>query len=63
VSKHPTHNQLEAIWAALNAALAGEGFDGGDFDGMEPDWFEEARDWAFNELQKSNKRIERGTKQ
>jgi hypothetical protein len=35
----------EAIMAALDAALAGEGFDGGDFDGMDPDHFERARDW------------------
>jgi hypothetical protein len=34
--------QLKAISAALNAALAGEGFDGGDFIGMEPEDFESA---------------------
>lgn len=37
---------LDAIRAALNAALAGDGFDGGDFDGLNRDDFERALEWA-----------------
>lgn len=36
---------IVAIAAALDAALAGDGFDGGDFDGMNPEHFERAREW------------------
>jgi hypothetical protein len=34
-----------AIEAALNAALAGDGFDGGDFDSLNRDDFEAALKW------------------
>jgi hypothetical protein len=37
---------LAAMRAALHAALAGEGFDGGDFDGMDPKAFERALSWV-----------------
>lgn len=43
---------LEAIAAALDAALAGDGFDGGDFDGMDPKHFERAREWVEQERQR-----------
>jgi hypothetical protein len=41
-----TRPLLEAIGAAFDAALAGEGFDGGDFDGMDREAFERARKWV-----------------
>jgi hypothetical protein len=51
MSTPPTRTaQLNAIVAALNAALAGDGFDGGDFTGLDPADFEAARDWAEAEL-------------
>ena len=37
---------LSAIEAALNAALAGDGFNGGDFDGMDRAAFERAQEWV-----------------
>lgn len=42
---------LEAIGAALDAALAGEGFEGGDFAGMNPKHFERAREWASEQIE------------
>jgi hypothetical protein len=36
----------QAIVHALAAALAGDGFDGGDFDGLNPDAFNRALIWA-----------------
>lgn len=41
-----TKQSLEAMIAALDVALAGDGFDGGDFAGMDPKHFERAREWA-----------------
>jgi hypothetical protein len=41
-----TKRLLDAIGAALDAALAGEGFDGGDFAGLDPKAFEQARQWV-----------------
>jgi len=41
---------LSAIEAALSAALAGEGFDGGDFDGMDRAAFERAWEWVNGEM-------------
>lgn len=43
---------LDAIGAALDAALAGEGFEGGDFDGMNRDHFERAREWVSQERER-----------
>lgn len=40
---------LDAMASALSAALAGEGFEGGDFDGMNRDDFERALDWVNQE--------------
>lgn len=40
---------LDAIASALDAALAGEGFEGGDFDGCNRDHFERAREWVHAE--------------
>ena len=37
---------LNAISASIDAALAGDGFDGGDFDGMDPEHFEQASSWV-----------------
>jgi hypothetical protein len=37
----------QAIVHALAAALAGAGFDGGDFDGLNPDAFNRALKWAL----------------
>lgn len=51
-----TRPLLKAIWAALDAALAGDGFDGGDFAGMNPDYFRRARDWADAQLDRGAKR-------
>jgi len=45
---------LNAIAAALAAALAGEGFDGGDFDGMNRNDFEHAAQWVAAEIQRRN---------
>lgn len=43
---------LRAMRAALNAALAGAGFDGGDFDGENVEHFERALAWVEKELDK-----------
>lgn len=48
--------KLEAIRHALHAALAGGGFDGGDFDGKNPADFEEALDWAEEQIAKREAR-------
>lgn len=40
---------LNAIEAALDAALAGDGFEGGDFEGMNRRHFERAREWVARE--------------
>ena len=37
---------LAAMAAALQAALAGEGFNGGDFTGLDPKAFERALAWV-----------------
>ena len=41
---------LLAIDQALTAALAGEGFDGGDFTGLNRNHFERAATWVAQEL-------------
>lgn len=43
---------LDALAAALDAALAGDGFDGGDFAGMDPKHFERARGWVEEQIAK-----------
>jgi hypothetical protein len=43
---------LDAIEAGLNAAIAGEGFDGGDFDQMDPEHFERALAWVHQEQER-----------
>lgn len=45
-----TLKRLYAIGAALDAALAGAGFDGGDFDGMDARDFELARIWVDEQI-------------
>ena len=45
---------LNAIAAALNAALASE-FDGGDYDGMNRKHFERALAWADEQLARKDK--------
>lgn len=47
---------LEAIHSALDAALAGEGFDGGDFDGLNREDFERALTWVAQEKARRAKR-------
>lgn len=44
-----TKPRLEAIRTALHVALAGGGFDGGDFEGQEIEHFERALDWVVQE--------------
>lgn len=51
-----TLKKLNAIASALEAALAGGGFDGGDFDGLDPKDFEAARDWVYEEIKRRRKR-------
>lgn len=41
---------LNAMRAALDVALAGDGFDGGDFEGMNPNHFQRAREWVEEQL-------------
>lgn len=50
---------LEAMSNALSAALAGEGFDGGDFDGQDPHHFERAQEWVMAELARRAKARDR----
>jgi hypothetical protein len=45
---------LAAMSAALSAALAGGGFEGGDFIGMEPRHFERALAWVNEQLKRRN---------
>ena len=47
-----TRHLLEAIESALNSALAGEGFDGGDFDGQNPEHFQRALEWVQAKLER-----------
>jgi hypothetical protein len=44
--------KLEAMRRALHAALAGAGFDGGDFDGEDPKDYEAALDWVLEQIAK-----------
>jgi hypothetical protein len=44
--------KLDAMHAALEAALAGDGFNGGDFDRLKPKDFEAARDWVAQQIAK-----------
>lgn len=46
MTRRLTRPLLDAMRAALHAALAGGGFDGGDFDGMDPKAFQRALDWV-----------------
>lgn len=43
---------LDAMATALDAALAGEGFTDGDFEGMDRTHFERALDWVRQEQQR-----------
>lgn len=45
-----------AIESALNAALAGEGFDGGDFTGQNRDHFERALEWVRSRAEAPRRR-------
>jgi len=47
---------LEAMAASLHAALAGAGFDGGDFDGKNPEHFRRALEWVYEEQWRRQKR-------
>lgn len=50
-----TKKMLDAMHSALNSALAGEGWDGGDFDGMDPRQFERAVEWIRQELKRRSR--------
>lgn len=52
-NKRLTKPLLDAMANALNVALAGAGWDGGDFDGQNPEHFERALEWV--EQQRSKK--------
>ena len=54
-----TKPRLQAISAALDAALSGSGFDGGDFDGMDRDIFEAAAKWAAERFARMNEKPQR----
>lgn len=45
-----TPSKLRAMQSALIAALAGEGFDGGDFADDDPDDFKSALRWVTQQL-------------
>jgi len=47
--KRLTLAMLDAMSSALNSALAGDGFNGGDFDGKDEEVFAAAREWVFEE--------------
>lgn len=47
---------LEAMEEALNAALAGEGFDSGDFAGLNRDHFERALAWVHEQQRQRGER-------
>ena len=49
MTKPLSRKLLSAIGAALDAALAGDGFDGGDFAGLDHRDFEVAREWVTSE--------------
>lgn len=52
---------LRAMREALIAALAGAGFDGGDFDRLDPDHFERALDWVEQEIARRRSKANRQT--
>ena len=52
MARRLTKPLLLAIEAALDAALAGEGFDGGDFADQDRDHFERASQWVAQELKR-----------
>ena len=47
---------LYAMAAALDAALAGDGFNGGDFEGEDRDTFERASRWVTQEISRREDR-------
>jgi len=51
-----TRPLLAAMQEALTAALAGEGFEGGDFEGLNPEHFERALQWVTAELERRKTR-------
>ena len=50
LNRRLTKPLLEAMSSALNSALAGGGFDGGDFAGCNRDDFERALEWVAERL-------------
>lgn len=48
-----TRPLLNAMARSLGAALAGAGFDGGDFDGENQEHYERALDWVQERLDRS----------
>jgi len=51
-----TQKMLDAMGSALDAALAGDGFNGGDFDGLDPDVFSDAVAWITEETGRRRRR-------
>ncbi len=51
---------LDAMSSALHAALAGAGFDGGDFEGKNPAHFERALKWVEQEQARRAAKTKRG---
>lgn len=60
--KRLTKPLLDAMHSALEAALAGDGFDGGDFEGENQDHFERAVEWIKQEKERRNAMKGKGTK-
>lgn len=57
-----TRPLLTAMEHAINTALAGTGFDGGDFDGENQDHYERALEWVREQKQKRAERALSGTR-
>ncbi len=57
VSVRLTRPLLVAMQHALQAALAGAGFDDGDFGGENPEHYERALDWVVQEQQRREANI------
>lgn len=54
-----TRSLLDAMASALNAALAGGGFDGGDFEGENQEHFERALQWIDQERERRRIKVVR----
>lgn len=52
---------LEAMANALEVALSGGGFDGGDFAGEDPEHYQRASMWVAQELRRREERTKRNS--